>query len=264
MVVAAVGRSVARYLLLSAHRRAWVGCGLALAGLIVTSSVGRAVDVATAPRSSRVEVATADVLGQLKRQGVPSKGVILRVWGSNRPGLWGALINELDRQKAPVRVDKDLDYEFGVQRTASPRDVEAIWYVIDEGLGMSLLSGYPGADVIANASPLASNEEQELERLQRRLAVELGRAGRSDLLVALDSNLLALVVARTPGVDRSAVKRLMELNGRVARARGCRCGIVAFRPDFPGLPPVYKRSLMTPGAPALAGRAAVLVAGAHA
>jgi hypothetical protein len=97
---------------------------------------------------------------------------------------------------------------------------------------LASVSARPGAEVIARSTPLARDEEQEAVVLQRRIIDGLVAAGREDLVRSLDGPLVAFALDGVPGIDQADVGRLTELNTKVDENGGCRCGVVAMRPDL--------------------------------
>jgi hypothetical protein len=85
--------------------------------------------------------------------------------------------------------------------------------------------------VIAYSTPLSPSDEAEASQLEAQLLDELRAAGRLDRAPELDSDLVAFTLADVPGIDAEALNRMGALNSKVARAGGCRCGVVAFAPD---------------------------------
>jgi hypothetical protein len=70
---------------------------------------------------------------------------------------------------------------------------------------------------------------------------QLRHAGRTDLVAYLDNSILiGFKLAGIPGIDRSAVARIAQLDDERARIGGCRCAVVAVppKPNYPiaGLP----------------------------
>src|SRR4029077_16806979 len=96
-----------------------------------------------------IEAASANAYAQVREQGLPTKPVLVRAVGSTVAGFDQGLIDALDRDGAPVRVDPRFGYHFGDQRTADPADVDEIWYVGEESRYASLLPELPGARVVA-------------------------------------------------------------------------------------------------------------------
>jgi hypothetical protein len=213
-----------------------VAAGAVLGGAGVVAFVVLAVDVLDSPEHlSRFEVAVERSADQIEREGAALHPVLVRFEGSNSGGLWGGLIDELDRRAAPVRVDEALAYQYGERRTAAPDDVGTVWYVVDDGRLLSVLGGLPDAEVVAAVTPLDDEEEAEMTGAQRRLADSVVRAGRPELLRTLDSTLVGFSLDGVPGVDRRDADRVAALNEVVRRRGPCRCGVVAFPPDSPSL-----------------------------
>ncbi len=236
LVVAASGMAVARWLGLRRSPRPWVAAGIVLAAIVVVASGGLARDILDSPdHLSRFEEATVEAADQLEGRVGPSDPVLVRFEGSNAGGLWGGLIDELDRRGEPVQVNRELDYQYGQQRTATLEEVASVWYAVDDGHLMSLLSDLPDAEVVAAVSPLSPEDEAELAAIQRRLAAGLLRAGRTDLLRTLDGPLVAFALDDVPGLDPADLDRVARLNVAVNRSGSCRCGVVAFPPDSPSL-----------------------------
>ncbi len=236
LVVAATALAVARWLGLPRWPWARGVAGVALLAAVVVPSADLTRQVLDAPEHlSRYEVAVADAADQIDARGAAAEPVLVRFEGSNAGGMWGGLIDELDRRGAPVRVDPQLDYQYGEHRTATRREVAAVWYAVDDSYLMSLLAGLPDAEVVALVTPLSDREEADLSGAQQRLAAALGRAGEGDRVAALDTGLVGFVLGDVPGVDQRDLATVARLN-QVARQRGgCRCGVVAFPPDSPSL-----------------------------
>ncbi len=214
-----------RYAAVSGVIGAFVVVGLGSGGL-AWSIVDHPADV------SPFERATEEIASQLERRRVPAGGVILRLDTRSLIALQRGVFDELDRAGVPVSVDESLDYQFGSRRGAKPEDVDEVWWVAENGRSLAYVSARPGAEVIARSTPLARDEEQEAVVLQRRIIDGLVAAGREDLVRSLDGPLVAFALDGVPGIDQADVGRLTELNTKVDENGGCRCGVVAMRPDL--------------------------------
>ena len=167
-----------------------------------------------------IEAASADAYAQVRAQGLPQQPVLVRALGSTVAGFDQGLIDALDRDGVPVRVDRQYGYHFGDQRTAAPADVGEIWYVAEEGRYVSLTPELPGARLVASSSPLSRADEHELRGLQF-----------FDLMTRQQ------FPDGVPGLTNQQVQRITELNHEVAASGSCRCAIVAFPADqAPDLP----------------------------
>jgi hypothetical protein len=199
-----------------------------LAAIVVFSSVTLAVRTAQWGDVSAAEPVARAMLTQLHREHQPSTRVLVRAPDVPLLGLERTVVNELDRSGATVRVDSSLGFQFGYSRTATPSQVDEVWYVVEAGQYLSVLSGQPGARVLWETSALPVAQERELRRLQRRLWDELQRAGQADLFGRLDSSVVGFALAGLRGVDQAAVNRVAALNVAASRHAPCRCAIVAF------------------------------------
>jgi hypothetical protein len=154
-------------------------------------------------------------------------------------GFTQALVDGLDRGGATVRVPRGYGDQYGDRRTASAHDVDEIWFATADGRAGRRLLGEPHARLVAYDSVLPPRVDAEMDALQDQVGSELHAAGRDDLSRWLEHPFLGLVLTRedVPGVDTKAVRRLSELNDRLARTDGCRCTVVAFpsgaAPDVP-------------------------------
>jgi hypothetical protein len=200
-----------------------VGRGLTLAQDVTTYEVGKVLPFEPAAQ------ALVDQLGDE----VPTRPVLVR--GRGIAGLPEAVVDELDRRGAPVRLDEELGYKWGEHRVATPESVSSVWYVVQQGVMVSLLTDLEGASVLARLTPLDAGAEREALELQRRIADQLRRTGREDRVGALDTSLVEFVLSDEPGLDRAALAQLARLNERVERSGTCRCAIVAAPPDEPAL-----------------------------
>lgn len=208
-----------------------LGVGVAFCVVLLCAGSLTLSVVRDADETKPLQTITSDLVRQALAVGVPSEGVILRLDTGSLLTLQRGIHNEMERLHEPVFVDEELGYQFGRQRSASPDDVGAVWWVAETGRSLSHLTGLPDARLIARVSPLDASREAELTELQRSLASQLTAAGRTELLGFLDTPLFAYVVADIDGVDAQAAERVSVLNARVEELGGFRVGIVALPPD---------------------------------
>lgn len=180
---------------------------------------------------SLAEPTTRRLLRQLDAAAIPNHPFVARNIGTAYRGVHAALVDELDRRGEPIRVDAELDYQFGDDHTMPADESPVIWYVAEEGRDVSLYTAFAGARVIARTTPLGDAEERELVELQRSLARQLRGADRPDLVAILEYDGLVRVLKDVPGVDDGEVERAAELVEKVARRGGCRCAVIAFSPE---------------------------------
>ncbi|HEY3673319.1 MAG TPA: hypothetical protein VGN51_20460 [Acidimicrobiia bacterium] len=212
--------------------------GIAAALLAVAWGFGaQTVDVLEhTEHLSDTEAAAADVYAQVRAQGLPTRPVLIRALGVTFGGVDQGLIDALDHDGAPVRVDRQYGYHFGDQRTAAPSEVAEVWYVGEEGRYKTLLPELPGARVVATTTPLSRADERELRTLQREAIDALRAAGRDDLVDTVDNRLFELLMGEqfpngVPGLSTVKVERIAELNRVVGASGSCRCVVVAFPAD---------------------------------
>lgn len=198
------------------------------AGVIAFASVAGSVRIAQVEDVNEGQALAIDALEAI---GNPRGIVLVREAGIPFMGLQRAVVNELDRAGADVRVDDDLGFQFGYSRAATVGEVDEVWYVAESGQYTSLLTGASGARVVWANDPLPRAEETELREGQRVLWEALRAAGRPELLRQLTSPLVAFALADVDGVDAVLARRVAELNERAERAGPCRCAIVAFPAD---------------------------------
>jgi hypothetical protein len=166
----------------------------------------------------------------------PAGTVLVRNVAPALRGVAPTLVDVLDREGVDARVDPPGARAWGTSRTARVDEVDRVWIVTEDGMRGSQLRAVPGAHVIARTSPLPAAEERELSRLQREVALQLADAGRSDLVPWLDyRDFVPLVPKEVPSVDAAKVDRIAQLVRKAVAIGGCRCTVVAFRPDeLPG------------------------------
>jgi len=191
----------------------------------------------TDPRSS-------DAAALLERLSAPTHPTIVRFAGSTIQGLEGAVIDDLDRGGAPVRVDVGGGFQWGYGRELTVADASEVWYVVEQGPYASLLRDRPAARTVAATTPLPAEDEQELVGLERQLAASLVAAGRPELVSSLSSELFAYASADVPGIDPRSAARISQLNERVRESGRCRCAVIAFPPA--AAPPPGDESLELP------------------
>jgi hypothetical protein len=227
---------VARCLPLSLAHRSAVGAALVVGlGLVVfVRAVPLAVQVAKAPIPfDRFEPATAELLRQLDASDQPTRPVMITVAGTALGGVEGGIIDQLARQGAPIRVAGGRPYQFGRDRVASPSQVGAIWYVIEESDQVSLVSDVPGAKVIAQVHPLGRADEARLTELQRKLAIQLEHDHRSGDIPTLASPLVGFSLHGVPGLAQSDLNELGALNVKVEKGV-CECSVISLPPSHHG------------------------------
>ena len=127
--------------------------------------------------------------------------------------------------------DRRRPFQFGYRRTGEPRNVDAVWYVVEEGHELSLLTELPGALVVARTDPLAPDDEAEVIALQRRSADQLRAADEEDLISRLSSPLVAFSLQDVASISVADRNRHGDLDERVGGVGLCRCAIVSFPPD---------------------------------
>jgi hypothetical protein len=200
-----------------------------------TRDIIRNRDVLGAP-----ETYAARLFKQLEPEQSTRAPVLVRGLGNSTRGLAQGLIDELDRDGVPVRVDTWYGYQYGDGRRATRADVDDVWYVAADGRFRSLASEHPGGRVIGYVTPFAPAEDREIMALQRSLAAQLRAANRADLVDALDNPFLRVTIERenVRGVSRADAQRLSDLNLRLAASGACRCSVIAYdaatAPDLPG------------------------------
>lgn len=204
-------------------------CLLAALTIVASVSVTRAAADSGGPVAP-IEPAAASILTQLAHEDQPRGAVLVRTYGSPLGGLGDAVVDRLAQQGRPVYVDRGLGYEFGYRRTASPSQVGAVWFVIEESELYSILSRAPAAHVLATSHPLPAHQQAELVALQRTLADQLAQAGRSDAIGDLMTAQVSPELSGIPGLSWSDLRQLEVLN-RVVVRHTCLCAVVAFRPD---------------------------------
>jgi hypothetical protein len=232
VLVLTVAWAAANAARLSRWRNAAVSGVVAAFIVVALGSGGLAWSIVDHPSDvSEFERATEEIASQLERHGVPPDGVILRLETISPIALQRGVFNELDRAGVSVSVDESLDNQFGNRRGAKPEDVEEVWWVVENGRSLAYLASLPGAEVIARSTPLGPDEEQEAEVLERRILDGLVAASREDLAGKIDGPFVALALGGVPGIDQRDVERIGELNAKVVDKDGCRCGVVAMRPN---------------------------------
>jgi|GEM_PF-1314191 hypothetical protein len=201
------------------------------AGLVILisgASLGLSRAVVKDRPTDRTTRQTRALFDAVRHGRVDARPVIIRQGGSNPLGIEGGLFNALDRVGGWVRVDPERGFEFGRNRAARIRDVSEVWYVVEGGQFVSLLTELPGARVVAETSALSASDERRLRQDQRVAARELERAHRRDVVDSLQSSLFPLVAAGIRGVDQRLAFEIGRLNAKVERRHGCRCAVIAF------------------------------------
>ncbi|QYG92267.1 hypothetical protein HC251_07320 [Iamia sp. SCSIO 61187] len=207
----------------------------------IVPSLSLAADVADHPDDVMAfESVTVELLDQVED---PTGRVLLRVAGTPLGGVHGGVLDELDRRGVDVRVDARRPYQFGYDRLGSSATVDEVWYVIEEGRYLSLLSQLPEASIVAQTAPLDPDAEAELVELQRSITDDLLRLDEDHLVAQLDSPLVAFALADLPGLSVEDADRLAQLNAEVGERSRCRCAIVAFPAEVAPCKRAVRRNL---------------------
>jgi hypothetical protein len=208
-----------------AANRVWAGI---LAAAVTVAALSIAPAAGRVPRTySQIEPIAQNLLAQIRLSGLAEGPILIRPWGSMKLGVAATLLDELAREGKPVYVDRNLGYELGYGRTASPGDVRWSLYVFEDGVIYNLGHGFPGARIIAVTHPLPPNQMTELAHLQQHLAAELQAHRYSGYNQLLSSPVVGLVLGNLPGLSKAELQELGRLNKAVA-AHGCECSVVAF------------------------------------
>jgi hypothetical protein len=207
--------------------------GSVLAVLILVWGSGQyAVDVARASdHDSPTELATASLARQLRRQGIPRGGVILRLDEKSLLQLQRGVLDELSRHSDDVFVDQSQAYQYRSGLAADPASVGRVWWVAEYGAALAELMAHPGARLVASWSSLDASSERRARALASELRAQFHAVHRPDLDAALDGQFLELLTEKVDGVDHEAARELTALNLRVLRDGGIRAGVVEFAPE---------------------------------
>ena len=179
----------------------------------------------------------ARLFEQAERSAPTDAPVLVRGLGESTVGFTQGLIDQLDRSGVRVRVDETEGFRYGDGRTATPAEVDQVWYVTQNGSNRSILDDHPGGRLVASLTPLSRSTELELQALQTSMADQLRAADRADLVPYLDTSLFSAIVKDVDGLDAHDVQRISDLNRRVEMSGGCRCLVIAYpaavAPDLP-------------------------------
>lgn len=207
-----------------------------IGAILAAATISLGVNVANPAQDPNPFASDTRALLDQLAPAVPDEPFIVRNVASARRGVSSAIVDELLRDDAPVRVDEDESIVFGSQRAIPRRDARWIWLIAEEGRDVSLLTEAPGSNVIARTSPLSTRDEAELVRLQRTVARSLRELGRADLVALLEYSSLVHALDEVAGLDQRAIERIAVLTERAERRGRCRCAVIAFRPaDAPSL-----------------------------
>lgn len=198
-----------------------VGYGLAVAAVIASAASGVTADQVTR---------NGDEVGRLLQQiDVPDDDrILVRLGDSGATGVGPGLLLWLEQRGVTAGVDPSITWVFG-DRGMQPGAADEIWYALDNGWSVALLSALPGARVVAEHTPLDDATAARVVELQRSIAAQLTSAGVPNVVTALDSPLITVLIAEHPTLDAAAVEELAGLNA-LADDAGLRNGIVAFDP----------------------------------
>ena len=157
-------------------------------------------------------------------------------------GFDQGLIDALDRDGAPVRVDRRYGYHFGDQRTADPADVAEVWYVGEEGRYTSLLPELPGARLVATiiaavARPTSASCARCSATPPTRSAPPAATTSSTRSTTGSSTCVMEQQFPNgVPGLSTAKVERITELNRAVGGER-----IVPVRRSSPS-PPTRTRT----------------------
>jgi hypothetical protein len=230
LIVTALAWTLVPWLTTARARRIATASVLAV---VLASSVFLTVRVVRLPTELRPDDSYVGRVSTILADRAPATGrFLVRGIGPQGLGFVPTLVNELDRRGVPVRVDSHLDFEYGPQRVMSAADARTIWIVTERGWMGSRLRTLPGGKVVYASTGLAPTQERELQRGQLELLKQLKAAKKGAVANSLDSQLIALLVAKIPSVNQELARRVATLDARSAQHSVCRCLVVAFdHPD---------------------------------
>lgn len=141
---------------------------------------------------------------------VPRDGpVLVRAVGSANGSIADALRLQLDRAGVPVVVDDDQVHKYGDGRSARAQPPVAMMTVAT-GAMLTGPFGETFGTPIARWDPLAPDERQYATALEDRLADQLSRVGRDDLVTALRSGGSLDGVRDLGGVDQDLFRMVEQ------------------------------------------------------
>lgn len=199
----------------------------AVAAVVALGSV--TMTVAVVRRSNSLTIRDADlraVMSVADHRAHPHGPVRVRAVGSNLPGLYDGIVNELARRNVDVRVDPEAGRIFGSHRILASNVPAETWYVTEQGSLVPGLLARRGAQLLVTTSPLTHAKDAELARLQRAIGRALDLAGLPERRMFLDSSLAGFHLSGVAGIDPAQVVRLGQLNATVERRNRCRCAVV--------------------------------------
>lgn len=172
------------------------------------------------------------VAGRLVDEAPDHRGLLVRAVGRQNLGIMSTFVDEMERRGRPVRVDTNLDFEYGPQRTLPARQASNIWIVAEDGWVGSRLRAIPGGKVVFADTGLDGQDERSLAAAQRVLYRQLRRAHHGEYIGLLDAPWLEFAIRHRRGVDPALARRVALLNQRSAAGAICRCVVVGFdHPD---------------------------------
>ncbi len=223
----ACGFSIAATLRTRCVRWMRVSAVCAVVGVVAVGST--TMTVAVVRRSGSLTIRDTDlraVMRVVDHRPHPHGTVRVRAVGSNLPGLYDGVVNELARRNVDVRVDPGAGRIFGGRRTLASNAAAETWYVTEQGSLLPGLLARRGAQLLVTTSPLTHAEDTELATLQEAIGRALDRAGIPERRAFLDSSLAGYHLSGLSGIDPVQIFRLGQLNAKVERRNRCRCGVV--------------------------------------
>ena len=178
------------------------------------------VAVAVVRRAGSLTIGDADlraVMSVVEHRPHPRSMIRVRAVGSNLPGLYDGIVNELARRNVDVCVDPEAGRLFGASRTLASNAAAETWYVTEQGSLLPGLLSRSGAHLLVTTSPLTPPEDAELTKLQESVGRALDRAGLPERRAFLDSSLAGFHLNGVSGIDPAQVVRLGQLNAKVER-----------------------------------------------
>lgn len=175
-----------------------------------------------------IEPDVAELLSQIDP---PAKDRVIEVRqvGPILDGVGDAVLLHGEHEGWSLGAPRELGFKFGEHRVAPP--TASTWLVTQGSSATSLALAIPGAKPVARTSPLSPRLDNELVQAHVDAAEALEREGRLDLLDALGSDLVSLVLDEA-GVEvpDQTVRTLERLNQQVSDAQRPRLAIVDIGP----------------------------------
>ena len=223
VIAMTVGRAILRNVA-NSKQLASAACVL----LVVAGSVSTTRAVTRLDTISPGEILGRSLADASRPQARRARTITLQLANTSLKGALTALMHDYQEHGITARAPATMSWIFGATNTASTSSDGVVWFVSEDPTITALYKAQLGARLIAEVTPLTTDESRILQSQVQIVALQLRAAGRLDLIPAIGTQLGGLALARVRGVDLQLEQQIANLSTKFATSAASYGAIIAF------------------------------------